>query len=259
MVALLASCLVICLHMVMCKRVQRPYAPPFTCCVFCASRPAFAVRVHAGYFMFGVFWPVMLNCAVQIFCEPSFVRCSWISPGSSPFLFLLWIILSCSQSFVNSGILLSTVCQPQLLSWILLIYFTSVNFPFKVWVGGSSILSRKQNTLPVFTPALVSSWPFVLEANQQTDSIKTSSLLSPKRGSKKVWQIWTCHFSGHCFLTQSHLHLWCRLLLHFHVVRKSRRRINQTRLPLTFNAQLNLAGQQIRVGPGVVRLQVAKQ
>ena len=58
---------------------------------------------------------------------------------------------------------------------------------------GPQFLSRKQNTLPVFTPTLVSSFlPFVLEANQQSEIHQTSSLPSPKRCSKKVWQLW-CH------------------------------------------------------------------
>ena len=78
-------------------------------------------------------------------------------------------------------------CQSQLFSlWIMLIHFTSVTFHSRCGWEGPQFLARKQNTLPVFTPTLVSSiLPFVLEANQQSLILSNLVATIPKALFKK--------------------------------------------------------------------------
>jgi len=68
----------------------------------------------------------------------------------------------------------------------MLIHFTSVTFHSRCGWEGPQFLARKQNTLPVFTPTLVSSiLPFVLEANQQSLILSNLVATIPKALFKK--------------------------------------------------------------------------
>ena len=117
------------------------------------------------------------------------------------------------------------------------------------------------SSLPPLFPHFL---PFVLEANQQAEIHQTSSLPSPKRCSKKVWQLW--NHSSVQTLTVVLLDMFtCDVMFWVcFVCSKSVSNLGVEKqnafAPYVQRATQTKTSRQVSVvSPGVARLQVAKQ